>query len=654
MWALEDTEVAGTPTLLLDLSALVSATGEGGLLSVAFHPKWKTNRQLFVSYTTPGPFRTVIARYNATAGAPDTYELATGLVILEQTQPFTNHNGGQIAFDASGKLLVGLGDGGSAGDPLLAGQDGQTLLGKLLRLDVDKPSGGKAYGIPEDNPFVAPNSGLLPEIWALGLRNPWRFSVDAVDGQIWLADVGQGQWEEVDLIQKGGNYGWNVMEGNHCYSPSTGCDQTGLTLPIAEYNHSLGTSITGGFVYRGKQFPSLFGAYLFADYGSGRIWKLVNDDGSWVMTEIAQVASGIVSFGYNRDGELYVLRLFGSTVERLVVAETAPTGKAFPLLLSQTECFFSLSPLTPGLGLIPYEVNAPLWSDGADKDRWLVLPQGATPTAGLPGPVTASDEPSSSWDVPVGTVVWKHFRFGTVPIETRAMVRASNGWQFHSWRWNADGTDATWIPGGGGSQTFAIPTGPTTVNKTWTYPTTGQCQTCHQGPTVRDQLLGVQTAQLNRPASWAGGLPQLGIFSSTGLLATALDPASSPALADVTGLTATNIPKQPEPAARAYLHGNCSNCHRPGGSALPGVDLRSHVAFSATGTCLTVPQAGTVSGAASHIVKPGAPSKSALWLRMNQSPTSQWLMPPVGVSTIDKGGVNLLFDWIASLKTCQP
>jgi len=289
----------------LDIRARVISGGELGLLSVAFHPRFGSNGRFFVNYTTDrgGRLRTVIAEYRASPPDEDVAEVSEG-ILLEIDQPFRNHNGGLNLFGPDGMLYIGMGDGGSAGDPNNAAQRLDTLLGKLLRIDVD---GGTPYRIPPDNPFVN-RAGARDEIWAYGLRNPWRFSFDRMNGRLFLADVGQNQWEEIDLIERGGNYGWRIMEGAHCFSPPDGCDRSGLELPIAAYDHSQGCSVTGGYVYRGSRIRALAGRYLFGDYCSGRIWILSETTRSrWSMAAALSTDLRISSFGEDQNGELYVV-----------------------------------------------------------------------------------------------------------------------------------------------------------------------------------------------------------------------------------------------------------------------------------------------------------------------------------------------------------
>ena len=306
---------AASTNLVIDISDRVSTgNNEEGLLGLAFDPQYSTNGHFFVYYSAANPRRSVVSRFTVVDGVRS--EVDSEVVILEVDQPFGNHNGGQLAFGPDGFLYIGLGDGGSAGDPHGNGQNLATLLGSILRIDVAALGASGSYAIPPDNPFVGdPNA--RGEIWAYGLRNPWRFTFDRETGDLWTGDVGQNAYEEVDLIAKGSNSGWNIMEGDQCFRASE-CDQTGLARPIATYGRADGCSITGGYVYRGGQFPALYGAYIYGDFCSGKIWAL-RHDGQRV-SEAALIADtdlAIASFARGGDGEIYVLPLRGS-IHRLV------------------------------------------------------------------------------------------------------------------------------------------------------------------------------------------------------------------------------------------------------------------------------------------------------------------------------------------------
>jgi glucose/arabinose dehydrogenase len=292
----------------LDLGDQVLSGGERGLLGLAFHPEFARNGRFFVNYTRQPDGATVIAELHAAPDRPDRAD-PDPRVLLTVAQPFPNHNGGMIGFGPEGDLYVGLGDGGSAGDPGDRAQNPNELLGKILRIDVDH---GQPYAIPRDNPFAG--GGGRAEIYALGLRNPWRFSFDRQDRRLMVADVGQNQIEEIDVVERGGNYGWRRMEGRSCYRPASGCERPGLRLPIAEYQHQRGRcSITGGYVYRGAAMPRLVGTYLFGDYCSGEIFGLRQGE----IVLLLESGLRIASFGEDASGEVYVVD-HGGAIYRIV------------------------------------------------------------------------------------------------------------------------------------------------------------------------------------------------------------------------------------------------------------------------------------------------------------------------------------------------
>ena len=306
------------PTDFLDISGRVSQDGgELGLLGIAFHPDFSTHPRFYANYTEKvgGQLRSVIAEFQVSSGDPNLAD-PTPKVLLTADQPFSNHKAGQLAFGNDRFLYFGLGDGGDAGDPLNNAQNTTSFLGKILRIDVDTTSPGKPYGIPVDNLFASGVNGL-PEIYAYGFRNPWRLSFDKPTGRLFVADVGQGNWEEVDFVDdpvnKGGNFGWRVMEGSHCFNPSTGCDMTSKVLPIFEYDHSNGNvAVIGGYIYHGTAVAGLAGMYVFGDL-SGKVWALrQNSDGSWTQLNLLTGTFQLASFGQDASGELYIVDHAGS------------------------------------------------------------------------------------------------------------------------------------------------------------------------------------------------------------------------------------------------------------------------------------------------------------------------------------------------------
>ena len=316
--------------VFLNITERVNDQGnEEGLLGLAFDPDYESNGYFYVYYSAAGPRRSVISRFSVDSGKGDASSEKQIMVI---PQPYSNHNGGHLVFGPDGYLYIGVGDGGSANDPQGHGQNRSTLLGTILRIDVSTLDSEGRYAVPPDNPFVGAGGGVREEVWAYGLRNPWRFNFDLATGDLWAADVGQNAWEEVDIVRPGLNYGWNVMEGAHCFAGGRGlssllrrgpgeCDQDGLELPVVEYDREGGCSITGGYVYRGVRLPSLAGAYVYGDFCSGKIWA-VRQEGGAVTEHRLLVDSDLrlAAFGEGPEGELYMLS-FDEKIYRLAHLE---------------------------------------------------------------------------------------------------------------------------------------------------------------------------------------------------------------------------------------------------------------------------------------------------------------------------------------------
>ncbi len=624
-------------TVFVDIRGRVLSGGEQGLLGMAFHPDFAANGEVFLSYTASSPRRSVLSRFTSLDGG-QTLSASSEEVLLTVDQPFSNHNGGHIAFGPDGLLYYGLGDGGSGGDPDNNAQTTTNLLGTVVRIDVDGPP---PYGIPADNPFAAnprcatgTGTAPCPEIYAFGLRNPWRWSFDRATGDLWLGDVGQGSWEEIDRVERRGNYGWRFREGAHCFNPSSNCPTTGaggepLVDPVAEYGRSLGASVTGGYVYRGGAAPALAGRYLFGDFVSGRLFAYEpgpTPDASRV--QLAQTGLAIASFGEGNDGELYVVD-YGGGLYRIEqtgggVNDTVPDD------LADTGCVSAADPRQPAAGLIPYAPNAPFWSDGAAKERWLALPDGTTITIGSDG----------DFEFPNGSVLMKNFRVQGQLVETRLFMRHPDGvWAGYTWRWNGAQTAATRVRGGA---TVNLP------GEDWSIPSEAQCLQCHTQGAGRS--LGLEVAQLNGSLTYAATgrtANQLTTLDEIGLFAPRLSPpaAQQPALPDPFGTSGTL-----DGRARAYLHTNCANCHRPGGSTPSPMDLRSATALAATNACNATPQAGDLGIAGALIIAPGDADRSVLVLRMDRRDAAG--MPPVASHVVDAQGVALIRDWIAALAGC--
>lgn len=620
-------------------AGVINDQGEGGLLAFAFDPKWPATPEAYVSYTTfsadsPANMRSVVARFKSNDGG-QTLDYGTLTEIFTVQQPFVNHNGGDISFGPDGFLYYGLGDGGSGGDPNKNGQNKDKVLGKMLRIDVSGTDGARNYKIPPTNPFAA--GGGAPEIFAMGLRNPWRWSFDTQTGDLWVGDVGQSAYEEVDIVKLGGNYGWNAREGRHCYEPKTDCPVTGLIDPIAEHPRSEAQSITGGYVYRGTAIPALIGKFIYGDYPTGSVWA-VQDEGGGQGTPLklgnAGATNNLVAFGQDAEGEVYTILIAKGTISMMKPAKAAAPS-TFPDRLSKTGCVDTQDPKRPANGLIGYEPNSPLWSDGAKKERFMALPDGKTIKVNTDG----------DWEYPVGTVFMKTFFLDDKRVETRLFMRHDDGvWAGYSYEWNAEQTDATLLLG---SKTKTIGA------HEWQYPSGVQCLQCH---TERAGFsLGLETAQLNgdyvyastnRVSNQLKTLDHIGLFDAP-LLAAGQDPSALPKLPNPLSQDGTA-----ESRARSYLHANCSNCHRPPDGRTQ-IDLRFSTAFGATKTCdvkSTVEDFGIADAA---IIKPGDPKKSIMSLRVHALDARR--MPALGSKVVDDKGVLVLDTWIQGVATCpQP
>ena len=628
----------GAATDFIDIRGRVAAGGELGLLGMAFDPNFATNRRVFLSYTTgASPRVSRVSRFtSADNGA--TLDPNSELVLLTVNQPEDNHNGGNIVFGPDGYLYLGLGDGGGGGDnhgSIGNGQRLSTLLGKILRIDVGATT---PYAIPISNPFAsnprcpADGSGTqnCPEIFAWGFRNPWRFSFDRDTGDLWVADVGQSMWEEVDRVELAGNYGWRCREGAHDYNTAN-CNGGGFIDPVAEYDHSLGVSITGGYVYRGTRFAPLQSRYIFGDFGSGRIWAWIAEQVTQPRqpTLLADTNLAISSFGEANDGELYVVN-YGGTIHRLEFAGGASVDNT-PATLSATGCVDASDATQAAAGLIPYAINAPFWSDGASKDRWIALPDGQNSAVDADG----------DWLFPIGSVLMKNFRVDGALVETRLLLRHLDGaWAGYTYEWNSTQTDATRVQGG------AIHT--LANGQRWIFPSEAQCLQCHTG--AAGFSLGLETAQLNRDFT----------YTSTGRTAnqlfthSSINTVSPPYPVDVRSQSAFPNPTDSSAPiasrARAYLHVNCSQCHRPGGPTPSNMDLRYTAPLAQMNVCNVAPTAGNLGIGGAQLLAPGNSAQSVLPARMSRRDANA--MPPLGSNLIDAGGVTLVSQWIDSLSGC--
>jgi uncharacterized repeat protein (TIGR03806 family) len=626
----------------MDLSGVVRSFGDGGLLGMAFHPDYPNTPEIFLSYTidhSVPAMRSVISRFIlddvASPGAGTVEQ-----VILQLDQDFHGHNGGDIAFGPDGFLYIGFGDGGGADDPNDRGQDTTRLLGSMLRIDVlgssvshpDNP-----YDIPPNNPFAGnaecgpgANADDCPEIYAWGFRSPWRWNFDADTGDLWLADVGQRLWEEIDLVERGGNYGWRCREGAHDFN-TAGCG-VGLIDPVSEYAHSLGQSITGGFVYRGVAIPELIGKYVFADFSTGQFWALRPDGFGGYTKDLLTVTNfGPTSFGVDQAGELYFTDFSTSRLRKIVPLPGGGAPDTIATLLSDTGCTDPGDVTRPYSGLLPYDINALFWSDGALKERFIGLPNGTTITRNAGG----------DWAFPNGTVIVKNFRVNGKLVETRHLVRHPDGvWAGYTYEWNSQQTEATRVQGG---KTLAV------AGQDWIFPSEEQCLACHTS--AAGFSLGPETEQLNKdftyPSTQRTG-NQLETLDNALMFTSPLPgPASSlPALTNPADTSASLTDR-----ARAYLHTNCAQCHRPGGPTPADMDLRYTTSLANTNACDAVPSHGDLGIANARLIAPGDSARSVLINRASRRDIHG--MPPLGSNLVDTTGIGLLRNWIESLAVCN-
>lgn len=655
----------------------VMPTPAGGTAyGIAFHPRFAENGYLYIGWNGSrdgGPKRTFVTRY-----AFDHQKVAidprTELDIISWESD--GHNGGDLEFGLDGMLYITSGDGTSDSDTNLRGQDLTQLTAKVLRIDVDHPEPGRTYAVPPDNPFVG-QEGIVPETWAYGLRNPWRIAVDPRTGHIWVGNNGQDLWEQVYFVRKGDNYGWSVYEGSHIFYANRKMGPHPLALPAAEHHHSEARSMTGGVVYYGSRLPELYGAYIYGDHSTGRIWG-IRHDGQRVTWHklLADTTFNISGFGLDSRGELLILDHRGRKEGAIYTLEPTPSQETarppFPRRLSESGLFADVARHQMVEGVIPYAVNAPLWSDGAHKERFLAIPESAL--AGFQ--INLADR--NGWHFPDGTVLIKSFALEMVRgdptsrrwIETRFLTRQEGEWAGYSYRWNAEQTDAELVPAEGMDEelTIRVP-GPAQdpaleVPRRWRYPSRVECMVCHSR--AANFVLGLSTAQMNRWHDYGGiaahqfqVLADLGLIQSRPRRAGAAGQAASRSAPGALPATAEDPwPKLADPyderlpleaRARAYLHANCAMCHVQAGGGNAQMDLSYTATLEKMNVVDVVPLHHKFDLPEARLVAPGHPERSVLLFRMQQRGTGSGQMPPLATYQVDEAAVDLIRRWIASL-----
>jgi uncharacterized repeat protein (TIGR03806 family) len=647
------------PDLLVDLGKIV--------YGIAFHPNFAANGYFYVTYLVDPkaelPEGTRVSRFEMRRDGSFRCDPQSEQLLI--TWPSGGHNGGCLKFGPDGYLYIATGDAGEIADPREAGQDLATLPGKILRIDVDRREDGKPYAIPADNPFVD-TAGVRGEIWAYGLRQPWKISFDRATGDLWTGNVGQDLWEMVLRIERGGNYGWSVTEGSHPFRPERKRGPTPILSPVVEHDHANFRSVTGGFVYHGRRLDELRGAYIYGDYDTGRIWMLRYDRSSGKVTENKELVDSslrLVGFAEATDGELFLLDHMSGQISQLV-PNAAKATSDFPRTLSATGLFASVAEHVPAPGVIPYSVIAPQWCDGATKERYLAVPgESKIAFEAITYPQPAPGAPPG-WKFPDGTVLVETLSLemetgnpsSSRRLETRILhhERLSGGedvgdqyWQGYTYLWNNDETDAVLLEdprGRDAAYTIRDPSAPAGKRRqTWHFPSRAECTVCHN--MAAKYVLGAQTLQMNKDHDYGGTvanqlrtLEHLGIFTAPLPAA----PEKLPRLADYRAES-----ESLERRARSYLHANCAHCHRKWGGGNAEFQLLATLPLNELGIVDVRPGHGTFGIPLARILPPGDPYRSVLFYRMAQVGPGR--MPRIGSAIVDERALALVGEWIAHL-----
>ena len=685
VWRLDKNAPSSTKTLMLNLSAVTLAAGDSGMIGLALHPEFgqagSANRgYLYLWYNyKPNGFDSNknfnrLSRFTLADGATS-IQPSSELVLINQYDEHDWHNGGGLFFGPDSFLYLTVGDEGGLSDPYNNTQKTSgSLFSGVLRIDVNRdatrshairrqpqaggtpPSGWggtytQNYFIPNDNPWQDAGGSVLEEFYAVGLRSPHRLTYDPVSGKALLGEVNEGGEDEVNVLARGANYQWPFREGVSDGPKAKPASVIGTeTAPLLTYARTSGRScVIGGYVYRGSQLPaSMLGKYIFGDYTNGKIWSLDWQTPGAQPVLLTQIAADLLSgFSVDSANEIYFCTM-GSAGRIYKLSSSGGSGQP-PATLSATGAFSSLTNLTPATGLIPYEVNSPLWSDGASKLRWIALPNNGAPySSGEIINFTATGE----WTFPVGTVLIKHFEISTNDanlaikrrLETRFLTRATDGWYGVTYKWRADGSNADLLSGSENAEIILTNTAGGTRTQTWTFPSRGDCMTCHTSNA--GSVLGVKTRQLNGSYTYPStGITanQLATWNAIGMFDT---PLTAGQIAGFTRTVAiTDTASSLETRVRSYIDANCSHCHRPGG-VRANMDARFDTPLD---------QQSIINGAlfnelgivGAKEVVPQDTTKSMMHIRMAGIGATQ--MPPLGKNVVDATAVSVLAQWITSL-----
>ena len=619
----------GSKETYFDVSDRVDVGQQWGLQEIALHPRFPEDPRIFIAYVAPNHVSVVSSLRAGQDGR--TVDTTSEIVLLSEAQPGPWHPIAGLKFGPEGYLYVAWGEGSDEKSQV------PTLLGgKMLRIDVDRIADGRPYAIPPDNPYLG--TPFRPETFAIGLRNPWRFSFDRETGDIWLGDVGDRTYEEIDRIVGGGNYGWPAWEGTACRKPAA-CGDESVNRPVVQHSHNEMCSVTGGYVYRGRALPSLRGRYVYADFCSGTIWALrVDESGMTVSEPIASNARAIGSFAEDPDGELYVIETrdtpedhehveSGFMAHRLVANEAALEAHSTELQaqpLSQVQCVSDLGFSAEPEGMVAYSINLGAWADGAETLRFI----SRRASGEIYGEQDMIDRPSKS-------IVMKTFVRAGRPVETQLLVKLENRtWAALDYEWTDDAHDALPLARG---KTKLLQDG-----TTWTFPGPEGCSRCHH-----TQIGSLRALTLSQLAGTVDGRDQLDWLTEQGVIKWRNEDHVPPP--PVPKLDDESIPI--EQRARAYLDVNCSACHQPGGFAGEAtMDLRRTIPLTAAGICAKPPNAIFPGHENAVLLAPGAPEQSLISVRMHLE--NEGAMPPQR-RRADPLGTQIIDAWISSLTTCH-
>ena len=642
---------------------------------LAFHPNFAENRYCYVCYvvrSTQGgrgqlPDGTRVCRYTVSQTEPPVCDVASEVTVITWLQG--GHNGGCLKFGHDGCLYISTGDGGFAFPPdgRKSGQDVSNLLSAVLRIDVDRPSNGLPYAIPSDNPFVD-LEGARGEIWAYGLRNPWKMSFDRKTGELWVGDVGWELWELVYRVRKGDNFGWSLTEGNQVVHAEGQRGPTPIVPPTVEIPHTEGASITGGFVYRGKQFPDLEGMYIFGDWETRRIWGVpVNGDQIGPRREVVEPTVRIVGFAEDAEGELLLLDYDDGTIHTLVRNDVKESPHRFPTRLSESGIFASVAEHRPAPGVLPFSINAESWADHATAERWLGVPDAGTIRVHEKAEAIEGSMFSRSMDFPEDTVLVKTLSLALDAarpetarrVETQVLHFDGREWRGYTYAWNEEQTDAELVPPGGASRTFTVtdpdaPGGQRTQD--WRFASRMECIRCHNP--WAEHTLAFNLAQINRDHDYGHvKANQIRTLRHIGLLED-VPPQRQPweVPADYTPRSPEVLPRLVDPydasadlnaRGRAYLHVNCAHCHRFNGGGSAHIHIPFDTPLEKTEAVGLRPTQGTFGIPRAQIIAPGDPYRSVLYYRLAKLGPGH--MPAIGSRLIDRRGLQLIHDWIRQL-----